>query len=412
MARRERYLVGLDVGTSKVTAVVAETSDNAPPEIVGLGVAESRGIRRGVVVNLEAAVESIKKAIDDAELMAGVEIDDVHLGLSGPHIKGFNSRGVIAVAGKNREITREDVRRSIDAAKAVSLPIGREILHVLPQDFVVDDQDGIGAPVGMTGVRLEVNVHIITGSQTSTQNIVACVNRAGANVVATVVEQLAASEAVLTEDEKELGVALVDIGGGTTDIAVYERGSLWHTAVIGLGGDHCTNDIAVGLRTPVPDAEKLKRRCGCALSAMVGEDETMEVASVGGRKPRVMSRRILSEVLQPRAEEIFHMVWDEIRRAGYEKSLNSGIVLTGGGAILDGMPEMAEQIFDLPTRCGCPSGVGGLSDHVNSPTFATAVGLTLYARRHLADAPSRTPMGAGALVRVAGRLRGLFNEFF
>ena len=382
MARKERYLVGLDVGTSKVTAVVGEMLDGGGLDIVGLGVAESRGIRRGVVVNLEAAVESIKKAIDEAELMAGVEIDSVHLALSGPHIKGFNSRGVIAVAGKNREITREDVRRAIDAAKAVSLPTGREILHVLPQDFVVDEQDGIGAPVGMTGARLEVNVHIITGSQSSTQNIVACVNRAGVNVAETVVEQLAASESVLTEDEKELGVALVDIGGGTTDIAIYERGSLWHTAVVGVGGDHFTNDIAVGLRTPVPDAEKIKRKCGCALSGMVDEDETMEVASVGGRKPRVMARRILSEILQPRAEEIFHLVWDEIRRAGYEKSLNSGIVLTGGGAILDGMPEIAEQIFDLPIRRGCPTGVGGLADHVNSPTFATGVGLVLYGYRN------------------------------
>ena len=382
MARKERYLVGLDVGTSKVTAVVGEILDGGGLDIVGLGVAESRGIRRGVVVNLEAAVDSIKKAIEEAELMAGVEIDSVHLALSGPHIKGFNSRGVIAVAGKNREITREDVRRAIDAAKAVSLPTGREILHVLPQDFVVDEQDGIGAPVGMTGARLEVNVHIVTGSQSSTQNIVACVNRAGVNVAETVVEQLAASESVLTEDEKELGVALVDIGGGTTDIAIYERGSLWHTAVIGVGGDHFTNDIAVGLRTPVPDAEKIKRKCGCALSGMVDEDETMEVASVGGRKPRVMARRILSEILQPRAEEIFHLVWDEIRRAGYEKSLNSGIVLTGGGAILDGMPEIAEQIFDLPIRRGCPTGVGGLADHVNSPTFATGVGLVLYGYRN------------------------------
>ena len=238
---------------------------------------------------------------------------------------------------------------------------------MLPQDFVVDEQDGIGAPVGMTGARLEVNVHIVTGSQSSTQNIVACVNRAGVNVAETVVEQLAASDAVLTEDEKELGVALVDIGGGTTDIAIHERGSLWHTAVIGVGGDHFTNDIAVGLRTPVPDAEKIKRKCGCALSGMVDEDETMEVASVGGRKPRVMARRILSEILQPRAEEIFHLVWDEIRRAGYEKSLNSGIVLTGGGAILDGIPEIAEQIFDLPIRRGCPTGVGGLADHVEQP---------------------------------------------
>lgn len=320
MGRRERYLVGLDVGTSKVAAVVGETMDHEGLDIVGLGVAESRGIRRGVVVNLEAAVESIKKAIEEAELMAGVEIDTVHLGLSGPHIKGFNSRGVIAVAGKNREITREDVRRAIDAAKAVSLPTGREILHVLPQDFVVDEQDGIASPVGMTGTRLEVNVHIVTGSQSSTQNIVACVNRAGAQVAETVVEQLAASEAVLTQDEKDLGVALVDIGGGTTDIAIYERGSLWHTAVVELGGDHFTNDIAVGLRTPVPDAEKVKRKCGCVLTSLVDEDETMEVASVGGRKPRVMARRILSEILQPRAEEIFHMVWDEIRRAGTRRA--------------------------------------------------------------------------------------------
>jgi cell division protein FtsA len=412
VGRKERYLVGLDVGTSKVTAVVAEMLDPEGLDVVGLGVSESRGIRRGVVVNVDAAVESIKKAIEEAELMAGVEVDSVHLALSGPHVKGFNSRGVIAVAGKNREITREDVRRAIDAAKAVSLPAGREILHVLPQDFVVDDQDGIGAPVGMTGARLEVNVHIITGSQSSTQNIVACVNRAAVNVSEMVVEQLAASEAVLTHDEKDLGVALVDIGGGTTDIAIYERGSLWHTAVVGIGGDHFTNDIAVGLRTPVPDAEKIKRKCGCALTAMVDEDETMEVASVGGRKPRVMARRILSEILQPRAEEIFHVVWDEIRRAGYEKSLNSGIVLTGGGSILEGMPEIAEQIFDLPIRRGYPANVGGLSDHVSSPTFATAVGLTQYGYRHRMSDAAKMPVGAGALVRVAGRLRGLFREFF
>jgi cell division protein FtsA len=411
VTRKERYVVGLDVGTSKVAAIVGEMMTDGTVEVIGIGVAESRGVRRGVVVNLEAAVDSIKKAIEEAELMAGVEIDSVHLAVSGPHIKGFNSRGVIAVAGKNREITREDVRRAIDAAKAVTLPSGREILHVLPQDFVVDEQDGIGAPVGMTGARLEVNVHIVTGSVSSTQNIVACVNRAGMNVVDTVIEQLAASEAVLTPDEKELGVALVDVGGGTTDIAIFERGSLWHTGVIGIGGDHFTNDIAVGLRTPIPDAEKIKRKCGCALSAMVDDDETMEVASVGGRKPRVMARRILSEILQPRAEEIFHLVWDEIRRAGYEKSLNSGIVLTGGGAILDGMPEIAEQIFDLPIRRGSPTAGGGLADHVSSPTFATAVGLAMYAQRNHIGETNRL-VGAGAFGRVAGRLRGLFREFF
>src|SRR5688572_23283004 len=334
MARKERYLVGLDVGTSSVCCVVGEGLDDGTLEVVGIGHAESRGIKRGVVVNLEGAVESITKAIEEAELMAGIEIDSVHLALSGPHVKGFNSRGVVAVAGKNREISRDDVRRAIEAAKAVALPTGREILHVLPQDFVVDEQDGIGAPIGMTGARLEVNVHVVTGALSTTQNIVACVNRAGVQVVDTVIEQMAAAEAVLTPDEKELGVALVDIGGGTVDLAIYERGHLWHTAVVAVGGDHFTSDIAVGLRTPIPDAERVKRKNGCALSSMVDEDDTIEVASVGGRKPRLMARRILSEILQPRAEEIFHLVWDEIRRAGYEKSLNSGIVLTGGAAIL------------------------------------------------------------------------------
>jgi len=334
----------------------------------------------------------------------------VHLALSGAHVKAFNSRGVVAVAGKNREITREDVRRAIDAAKAVALPSGREILHVLPQDFVVDEQDGIGAPVGMTGARLEVNVHVVTGASSSTQNLISCVNRAGVAVADTVIEQLSASESVLTQDEKELGVALVDIGGGTADVAIFERGSLWHTGVVAVGGDHFTNDIAVGLRTPIPDAEKLKRKSGCALSSMVDEDATIDVASVGGRKPRLMARRILSEILQPRAEEIFHLVWDEIRRAGYEKSLNSGIVLTGGGAILEGMPEIAEQIFDLPIRRGYPIGIGGLADHVGSPTFATPVGLVLYAHRN--RMPETARVTAGAFGRMAGRLRGIFREFF
>jgi len=411
VGRKDRYLVGLDVGTSKVCAIVGELVEDNGVDVVGIGVAESRGIRRGVIVNLEAAVESIKKAIEEAELMAGVEIDAVHLSMAGPHIKGFNSRGVIAVAGKSREITRDDVRRAIEAAKAVSLPAGREILHVLPQDFVVDEQDGIGAPVGMTGARLEVNVHIVTSSATATQNIVSCVNRAGVGVIDTVIEQIAAAEAVLTPDEKELGVALVDIGGGTTDIAIFERGSLWHTAVIGVGGDHFTSDIAVGLRMPIPDAEKLKRKCGCALSAMVEEDETMDVASVGGRRPRVMARRILSEILQPRAEEIFHLVWDEIRRAGYEKSLNSGIVLTGGGAILEGMPEIAEQIFDLPIRRGAPAGVGGLADHVGSPSFATPVGLVLYGQRNQIVEAHRG-INVGALSQITSRLKSIFREFF
>ena len=411
MARKEHYLVGLDVGTSKTAAIVAEAFEDGALDIIGIGVAEAQGIRRGIVVNLEAAVESIKKAIEEAELTAGVEVDSVHLGMSGGHFEAFNSRGVVAVAGKNREITREDVRRAIDSAKGVSLPAGREILHVLPQDFVLDDQDGIRAPVGMTGTRLEANVHVITGSTSSVNNIVACVNRAGVAVVDTVIQQLAASESVLTADERELGVALVDIGGGTTDLAIFERGSLWHTAGVTIGGNHFTNDIAVGLRTPIPDAERTKRRSGCALSSLVGNDETVEVASVGGRPSRVMSRRILSDILQPRAEETFHAVWDEIRRAGYERSLHAGIVLCGGGALLDGMAEIAEQIFDLPIRRGCPVDVGGLTDHVTSPSFATGVGLVKYAHGNQMQEFDRM-VGEGTLSHLAGRLRGLFKGFF
>src|ERR671910_764739 len=372
MARQERYVVGLDIGTAKVCTVVGELLDDGGVDVIGIGITDSKGLKRGVVVNLEAAVESIKKSIEEAEVMAGVEVGSVQLAISGPHIKGFNSRGVVAVAGKNREVSRDDVRRAIDAARAVSLPAGREILHVLPQDFVVDEQEGIGAPVGLTGARLEVNVHIITGSQTATQNLVACVNRAGVEVADTVIGQLSAAEAVLTPDEKELGVALLDIGGGTADLAIFERGSLWHTAVVAVGGDHFTNDIAVGLRTPIPEAEKIKRRSGCALCSMVEEDET--------------------------------------NKAGYEKSLNSGLVLTGGGAILDGMSEIAEQIFDLPIRRGSPGGVGGLADHVANPAYATAVGLVLYAERH--RTPEGVRAGGGALTRMVGRLRTVFKEFF
>jgi cell division protein FtsA len=411
VARKERHLVGLDIGTSKVAAIVGECVDGRDIGIIGLGVAESQGIRRGAVVNVEAAVESIRKAIDEAELTAGIEMDNVYLGLSGTHIKGFNSRGVVAVAGKNREITRDDVRRAIETARAVNLPSGREILHVLPQDFVVDEEDGINDPVGMSGARLEVNVHIVTGGTTTTQNIVACVNRAGVNVRESVLEQLAASDAVLTQDEKELGVAVVDIGGGTTDLAIYERGCLWHTAVVSIGGDHFTNDIAVGLRMPIPEAEKLKRKCGCALSSMIGDDELMEVASVGGRPARTLPRRILSDVVQPRAEEMFHLVWDEIHRAGYERLLNSGIVLTGGAANLDGMPEIAEQIFDLPVRRGVPGGVvGGLADHIGNPTFATAVGLLLHARRQRSQALEH--VGASSFGRLTSSLIGVFKQFF
>lgn len=409
MAQPDRYVVGLDIGTSKVCTVVGEIHGPGQIDVIGIGSTESRGIKRGVVVSLDAAVDSIRRSIADAEHMAGVEIGSVTLALSGPGIKGFNSRGVVAVAGRNREVSRDDVRRAIDAASAVSLPSGREIIHVLPQDFVVDEQEGIDAPVGLTGARLEVNVHIVTGSATAIHNLVSCVNKAGVEVSQTVISQLAAAESVLTLDEKELGVALIDIGGGTADIAIYERGSLWHTGVVAVGGDHFTNDVAVGLRTPLPEAEKVKRRVGCALSSMVGEEETMEVASVGGRRPRVMARRMLSDILQPRAEELFHLVWDEISKSGYEKSLNSGLVLTGGGAQLDGLVEIAEQIFDLPIRRGSPTDVGGLADHVANPSSATAVGLVRYAeRQRVLTEPATGHAWAG----LFERLRTVFKEFF
>ncbi|MEE3202774.1 MAG: cell division protein FtsA, partial [Acidobacteriota bacterium] len=357
MARNEQYIVGLDVGSSKVTAIVGEAMEDGSLEIVGTGQADAKGIRRGAIVNLEEAVDCIKRALDDAELMAGVDIDSVYLGLSGGHARPLNSRGVVTVSGAHREITRDDVRRAIDAAKAPQVPSGYEVLHVLPQDFVVDDQEQIIAPVGMTGSRLEVQTHIVFSKQSTSENVVASVNRAGVKVVDTVLEQLAAAEAVLTPDEKELGVAIVDVGHGITNYAIYERGSLWHTGSIEQGGELFTTDLAVGLRTPIADAERTKRRDGCAFASLVKEDQTIEVASVGGRQPRLVKRCLVATVLQPRAEEIFHMLSDEIRNAGFEHSLNAGIVLTGGGSTLEGMAEIAEQIFALPVRKGSPLGV-------------------------------------------------------
>ena len=348
-------------------------------EIIGIGTAESKGLRKGVVVNLDATVEAIKKAQEEAELMAGVEIDSAFIGLSGAHIKSFNSRGVIAVSGKNREITRDDIKRVIDQSKAVSIPPDREIIHIIPQEFVVDEQDGIKDPLGMSGIKLEVNVHIVTGAITSVQNLRTCVARAGIEIEQLVLNQIATSASTLTHDEMELGIGLIDVGGGTTEVAIFERGSLWYTSIIPIGGDNFTNDIAVGLRTPIPEAEKIKKKFGCVTSPIEEEQETIEVPSVGrGKKPRILSRQILADIIHPRAEEIFRLVDNDIKRMGYEKSLNSGIVLTGGTALLDGLEEIAEEIFDLPVRRGDPSGIGGLVDRVSTPDYATSVGLILY----------------------------------
>jgi len=410
LSKKDRYIVGLDIGTTKVTAIVSEVTEDGGLDVIGIGSTESKGLRKGTVINLEQTVDSIKRVVEEAELMAGVEIESAYVGLAGSHIKGFNSRAVVAITNKTKEISRDDVFRAIDAAKAIALPADREIVHVLPQEFVVDGHDGIVDPTGMTGSRLEANVHIITAGTTATQNIITCVNRAGMEVTETVLEQLAAAEGVLTSDEKELGSALVDIGGGTTDLAIFDKGTIWHTAVLPTGGDHFTNDVAVGLRTPILEAEKIKKKYGCALSTMVSDEETIEVPSVGGRKPRILSRQILSDIIQPRAEEICHLVYEEIKRAGYERVLNSGIVFTGGSASLEGLAEVADRIFDLPIRCGPPSGVGGLVDVVANPAYATAVGLVLHAHRARSNKliPDRRQPG-NPLMRVWERVRKLMN---
>jgi cell division protein FtsA len=376
------YIVGFDIGTKKVTAIISEITEDNKIEIIGIGSSESRGLRKGVVVNLDATVDAINKAQEEAELMAGVEIDSGFIGISGAHIKSFNSRGVIAVSSKNREISREDINRVIDQSKAVSIPPDREIIHIIPQEFVVDEQDGIKDPLGMSGIKLEVNVHIVTGAITSVQNLKTCTTRAGVEIEQIVLNQIATSASVLTHDERELGVGLIDIGAGTTEIAIFERGSLWYTSIIPIGGDNFTNDIAVGLRTPIPDAEKIKKKFGCVSDPLVDEQETSEVASVGrGKKPRVLSRQLLADIIQPRAEEIFRLVDNDIKRMGYEKSLNSGVVLTGGTALLEGLEEVAESVFDLPVRRGDPGGIGGLVDRVSTPDYASAVGLVLYGHK-------------------------------
>ena len=407
-SKRENLIVGLDIGTTKICAIVGAMTDEGL-DIVGIGTSPSRGLRKGVVINIESTVNAIRKAIQEAELMAGCEIKSVFAGIAGGHIKGINSQGVIAI--KNREVTTEDVRRVIDAAKALAIPMDREVIHILPQEFIIDDQDGIKEPLGMSGVRLEARVHIVTGAVASAQNIIKSCNKAGVDVGDIVLEQLASSEAVLTPDEKDLGVALVDVGGGTTDIAIFVDGAIKHTSVLSLGGNHLTNDIAVGLRTPTGEAEKIKQISGCCLVSMVGKDETIEVPSVGGREPRILSRQLLAEILEPRVEEIFTLVNREIVKSGFEDLIASGVVLTGGSAILPGMPELAEQIFDLPVRRGKPSDIGGLTDVVNSPIYATGVGLVKYGSRNLQT--RNFVIGQENLFdRVTRRMKEWFGEFF
>jgi len=412
MAKGSGLVVGLDIGTTKVCAIVAERNGDGNVDIVGIGHSPSRGLRKGVVVNIDATVDSIRRAVEDAEVMAGVEIRSAFVGIAGGHIKGINSRGVIAVSGKDREVTRQDVERVIDAAKAVAIPVDREVIHVLPQEFIIDDQGGIKEPLGMAGTRLEAEVHIVTGAVASAQNIIKCANKAGLEVQDIVLQQLASSEATLTPEEKELGCILVDVGGGTTDVAVFVEGSIYHTSVLAVGGDLLTNDIAIGLRTPHAEAESIKRKFGCALAGMARPDEKIEVPSVGGRRPRVLTRQTLCEIIQPRVEEVFSLVEQEVRRAGYLERINAGVVVTGGASIMEGVPELAEQLFDMPVRRGVPRGVGGLTDVISSPMYATGVGLGVYGSAHRDRRKFRRVTDRNIFDKVIARMKEWFGEVF
>jgi cell division protein FtsA len=402
-------IVGLDIGTSKVVALVGEIMTDGTIEIIGLGSQASRGLKKGVVVNIESTVQSIQRAVEEAELMADCEINSIYAGIAGSHVRSLNSHGVVAI--RDREVTHGDVEHVIDAAKAVAIPADQRILHVLPQEFIIDGQEGIRDPIGMSGVRLEAKVHIVTGAESAAQNIIKCVQRCGLTVEDVVLEQLASSFAVLTDDEKELGVCLVDVGGGTTDIAVFCNGAIRHTAVIPIAGDQVTNDIAVSMRTPTQYAEDIKIRYACALSQLANPDESIEVPSVGDRPARRLARQTLAEVVEPRYEELFNLIREELRRSGFEETIAAGIVLTGGSARMEGAIELAEEIFHVPVRLGLPAQVKGLSDVVRNPIYSTSVGLLLYARENSAPATRGAVIGgnvAGILSRMKNWVKGNF----
>jgi cell division protein FtsA len=410
MARRSTdIIVGLDIGTTKIAAIVAEMVEGGL-DVIGIGTHVSRGLKKGVIVNIDSTVAAIKQAVLEAEGMSGCEISQVYVGIAGGHIKGVNSTGTVAI--KDKEVRPSDVAKVLELARAIALPADRHVVHVLPQEYRVDGQDGVREPLGMCGVRLEARVHIVTAAAAALQNIIKCCSRCDLEVVDTVLEPLASGEAVLERDEKDLGVALVDIGGGTTDIAIFTEGSVAHTSVIPLGGHQLTSDIAFGLRTPPHEAEKIKHRWGCALASMVSAPETIEVASVGGRAPRVLSRQMLCrDIIQPRIEEIFTFVKAEIMRLGCEDMLASGAVITGGATLLPGMAELAEEVLGIPVRLGMPKGVGGLADVVKSPAYSTGVGLVQYAAslQSLSGRAANTPARSGGFF---SRLRRVFSSAF
>lgn len=402
---RGELIVGLDIGTTKICVVVAEVKGDQV-SVIGVGNHPSVGLRRGVVINIDSTVESIQRAVEDAEQMAGCEISQVFVGIAGSHIKGFNSRGLVPV--RNSEITQDDIDRVIEAASAVPIPTDQEVLHVLPQEFVVDGQDGIQYPLGMTGVRLEADVHIVTGQVAAVQNIVKCCNRAGLEVADVVLEPLASAEAVLSREEMELGVGLLDIGGGTSDLAVFADGTIKHTFVLGVGGHNLTNDLSIGLRTPQKEAEQLKEKFGSALATMIDKDQAVEVPSVGGRQARKLSRRVMGEILEPRVEEMLSLIKQQLEDSHYLGQINAGLVMTGGTSLLTNMVDLAEQIFDLPVRIGYPRKVGGMGDLVAGPQFATGLGLVYYGLKNESQRRLRQEE-AGFFGRLGQRMRQWFG---
>lgn len=406
----DRIIAGLDIGTTKVCAVVGELVDSSL-EIIGVGIAPSKGIKKGVVINIDETVDSIKKAVREAEVMAGVKVNNIFVGIAGGHIKSYNSTGVIAI--KSRTVTENDKRRAIDAAQALNIPLDREILHVLPQEYIVDNQDGIREPLGMSGVRLEVKVHVVTAAVSAVQNVIKCCTKAGLDVQDIVLEQLAASEAVLTDDEKDLGVALVDLGGGTTDIAVFHNGSIKYTSVLAMGGNHITNDIAIGLRTATQEAEALKVKFGSAMASMVDKGEMVEVPSVGTRKSKIIPRTTLADIIEPRLEEIYALVNREVIKSEVSNFITSGIVLTGGGALMYGAIELGEQVFGMPVRVGIPK-VSGVVDLVSSPQLSTGVGLVIYGSKHYfkGSRKSKTNEERWSFMNIVGRLKDILKDFF
>lgn len=411
MARDKNLIVGLDIGTSKVVAIVGETSlEGDDVEIIGIGQHPSRGLKKGVVVNIESTVHSIQRAVEEAELMSGCEIKSVSTGIAGSHIRSMNSHGIVAI--RDKEVTQDDLDRVLDAARAVAIPADQKILHILPQEYVIDNQEGIREPIGMSGVRLEAKVHLVTGAVSAAQNIIKCVRLCGLEVDDIILEQLASSEAVLTQDEKELGVCLVDIGGGTTDIAIFTEGSIRYTAVIPIAGDQVTNDIAVAMRTPTQYAEDIKIKYACALPHLASADEMIEVPSVGARPPRYLSRQTLADVVEPRYEELLNLVQAVLRRSGYEDLIAAGVVLTGGSSKMDGVLELAEQVFHVPVRLGYPKYVSGLVDVVRNPIHATGVGLLLFGHRHRHERVSELNFGDGGLRNIFGRMRNWFQGNF